>query len=58
LGFKYQEADKILRLFFEDMKSEQEIIQDGLNETLLKNVLLQVKKNEFKRTSHHTQVVA
>lgn len=48
-GFTYTQADQVLRLLFDERKTEAEIVTSGVSQTLVTKILEVVKKNEFKR---------
>lgn len=47
-GFSYEEADRILYLFFDQKKNKEEIFQRGFKAEVVEKVLTRVKENEFK----------
>jgi NAD+ synthase len=48
LGFSYEEADKVLYLYFDKKLSEKEIVKYGIKVKTVEKVSSWVKKNEFK----------
>jgi len=48
LGFTYEEADKILYLYFDLKKRKEEIEKIGFKKETIKKVISRVKANDFK----------
>ncbi|MBI2130188.1 NAD(+) synthase [Candidatus Woesearchaeota archaeon] len=54
LGADYEVLDRILRLHFEDEKTHNEVILNGFDRELVKNVFERIRVNEHKRKMPHT----
>ncbi|MCG2768729.1 MAG: NAD+ synthase [Chloroflexota bacterium] len=49
LGFSYDVADQVLYLFLEEEKSEEEIVEQGFPQGLVRHVLQRMRATAFKR---------
>lgn len=49
LGFLYEEVDKLLYLMIDQRYRMQECVDAGFDENFVKNVMLRIQRNQFKR---------
>ncbi len=50
MGLKYEVADKILYMIFDQRKSKEFVIKSGFDERIVEKILSMVKRYQFKRT--------
>ena len=49
LGFTYEEVDKLLYLLVDQRYSPQEVVEVGFGEKFVRNVVVRVRRNQYKR---------
>ena len=49
LGFTYEDVDKLLYLLVDQRYSQQECVEEGFDAKFVHNVLLRIRRNQFKR---------
>lgn len=54
LGFSYEQADKILHLFYDKKYKQSQIIKEGFTKKIVDKVLTRVKDNQFKHKLPYT----
>jgi NAD+ synthase len=57
LGFSYDDADKVLYLFVEEHRTEEQIVAEGIPEGVVRRILQRMRATEFKRAPIPTAAV-